>query len=69
MKTNPPEDQPGETMGAHCFDCKESFHIPRSPKSPLKCPACGSGQVIDHNLAPLSPEEERAALTLFLSRN
>lgn len=47
-------------MGAHCFGCKARFRIPCSPTEPLRCPECGSGQVIDHNLEPLTKEDLRA---------
>lgn len=46
-------DEP--TLGAHCFDCKERFRIPTVTKVRVRCPVCGSGRVIDHNLEPLAP--------------
>jgi hypothetical protein len=52
-----------ETMSAHCHDCKARFRVPLSP--PWRCPVCGSGQVIDHNLEPLAPAEQAAAILSF----
>lgn len=46
-----------ETMGAHCFVCKARFRIPLHPTATVRCPDCGSTQVIDHNLAPISRAE------------
>jgi hypothetical protein len=56
-------------MPAHCHACLARFEIPKSPTAPVKCPECGSGQVIDHNLEAISPEEELAAFKAFLARN
>lgn len=64
----PTKHSPG-MMGAHCHACLARFEIPLHPTEKLKCPECGSGQVIDHNLEPLSPEEELAALQRWLSLN
>lgn len=55
----------GRTMKWHCCDCHRNFQGPidRSPKN--GCEHCGSRNVFDCNLKPISKEEEAWAIAEF----